>query len=445
MKFTPRLRHVAALAAGALVSLGSLVAFSAPAQATNNACVPAANAKFEHSFNGPAGTAGIKLVNGPLCENVKVPLTLVSYTAPSASFSLPQYVLDSSTQFFTADTPKNDKGELRLDFKVKVPTCFTQVDFVFGDDVINPLTDKSDRYNDRKVGSPAAPGSQSKPERGQPQNAWWNGNAGDYKNGVCAAKPAVEALPDCEGNVKLSLINRDASVTSVRFEITADGGFKQSQVVDKNAKFDLTIPAANAKNIKVTAGGNQLWSGSWVKPAECTKPEVGAPVTEIKSTCDSLVFTLKNPENGAESLTGTFTPDKGAAQTVTVKAGETKTVTFPAAEGLTVAVTGDFLALNGDVKWTKPENCTTNPNPGPSTSASVTPSATTSATASVPASASASETPAEATPATSSTEGGALALTGSNSSTIAGGAVLLLLVGAGLFFLARRRRVNFKA
>src|SRR4051812_27517621 len=167
MKFTPRLRHVAALATGALLSLGSLVAFAAPAQATNS-CTSGADARFEHSFSGQAGTASIKLLNGPICENQQVPLTLVSYTAPSASFSLPQYVLDSSTQFFTSTTPENKDGELRLDFKVKVPTCFTQVDFVFGDKVINPLTDNSDRYNDDKVGSPAGRGAQSKPAPGQP-------------------------------------------------------------------------------------------------------------------------------------------------------------------------------------------------------------------------------------------------------------------------------------
>ncbi|BCY14560.1 LAETG motif-containing sortase-dependent surface protein [Actinoplanes sp. L3-i22] len=431
MKFTPRLRNVAALAAGALLSLGSLVAFAAPAQAAVG-CTIAANAKFEHSFNGPAGTASIKLLNGPMCENQTVPLSLVSYTAPSASFSLPQYVLDSSTQYFTSTTPEKN-GELRLDFTVAVPTCFTQVDFVFGDKVINPLTDKSDRYNNDKVGSPAAPGSQSTPASGQPQNAWWNGNNGDGKDGACKAEPAVEAMPDCDGNVKLSLINRDTSVTAVRFEITADGGYSQSVKVDKNAKGDVTIPAANAKDIKVTAGGKELYSGSWAKPAECTKPEVGAPTTEIKSTCDSLTFTLANPENGAESLGATFTPNKGEAQTVSVKAGQTKTVTFPAAEGLTVAVTGDFLKLNGDVKWTAPESCTTAPTTAPTTGS---PSPSASAT---------TETPGTATPSTSSTDGGVLALTGSNSSTIAGGAVLLVLVGAGLFFMARRRKLNFKA
>ncbi|WP_436526946.1 LAETG motif-containing sortase-dependent surface protein [Actinoplanes sp. HUAS TT8] len=438
MKFTPRLRQAAVLAVGALLSLGT---FASPAHAASveGPCVPGANAKFEHSFNGPAGTASIKLLNGPICENQQVPLTLVSYTAPSASFSLPQYVLDSDTQYFTADSKPNDKGELRLDFKVEVPTCFTQVDFVFGDKVINPLTDKSDRYNNAKVGSPAAPGSQSAPAANQPQNAWWNGNNGDYKNGTCTAEPAVETISDCAGNVKLSLINRDASVTSVRFDITADGDFKQSRVVKKNTKDDVTIPAANAKNIKVTAGGEVLYSGSWTKPEGCEQPEVGKPVTKIDTTCDSLIFTLTNPENGAASLTGTFTPNKGEAQTVTVKAGETKTVTFPGTEGLTVAVTGDFLGLNGDVKWTAPETCTKNPNPGTSTSSSASPSP--SVTASTPA----SETPGTGTPSTSPSEGGALALTGSNSSTIAGGAVVLLIVGAGLFFMARRRKLNFKA
>ncbi|GIF10500.1 hypothetical protein [Actinoplanes teichomyceticus] len=441
MRNTP-LRRAAVLAAGALLGLAAL---ATPAYATNPGqdeqpaggrdCTPVGQAKYEHSFNGPAGTASIRLLNGPLCGEQA--FALVAYTAPSATFQTPQYVLDSSVDSFK---PAKD-GVLTpsvLDFKVEVPECYTQVDFVFGDQIINPLTDKSDRYNDRKVGSAGGEGARSKPAPGQPRNAWYNGGAG-----TCKAEPVVEALPDCEGNVTLKLINR--STFSAPFVITADGGFTKTETLKvRQEPVTVTVPAANAKNIKVTSRGAELYSGSWSKPEDCKQPEVGTPEANYTSTCDGLTFTVKNPENG-QDVTAVFTPNKGAAQTVTVKPAETKTVSFPAAEGLTVTVTGDLDVLNGEVKWTKPADCTENPNPGTSTSASASASASPSASATPTASASASETPAAATPSPSKSEDGELALTGAAAGSIAGGAALLLVVGAGLFFLARRRKVNFKA
>ncbi|GIF02973.1 LAETG motif-containing sortase-dependent surface protein [Actinoplanes siamensis] len=441
MKFTPRLRQAAVVAAGALLSLA---AFAAPANATNGGswpggdqgpsgnqdCTPAAQAKYEHSFNGPAGTASIRLLNGPLCDAQS--FALVSYTAPSAQFQTPQYVLDSSVKTLQP-AKKGELTESKLDFRVEVPECFTQVDFVFGDKIINPLTDKSDRYGDRKVGSPGAPGKQSKPAQGQPQSAWYNGGSG-----TCKAEPVVEALPDCEGAVALKLINR--STFSESFEITADGGFSKTVTLQaRQEPATVTVPAANAKNIKVTSRGKQLYSGSWQKPADCQVPEVGKPDAKYVSDCDGLTFTIVNPENGKD-VTAVFTPNKGDAQTVTVKPTETKTVHFTAAQGLTVTVTGDLDVLNGEVKWTKPENCTEQPNPGQSSQ----PNPGQSSSSASPSASAGSDTPG-ATPTTTEPGGGGLALTGSNSSTIAGGAVVLLLVGAGLFFLARRRKVNFKA
>jgi hypothetical protein len=427
---------MAAIAAGTVIGL---IALAAPASATgygsgwptgdhepsgDRDCTPVAQAQYEHSFDGPAGTASIKLLNGPLCEEQS--FALVSYTAPSAHFQVPQYVLDSSVKTFTP-AKKGEATESKLDFQVEVPECYTQVDFVFGDKIINPLTDKSDRYGDRKVGSNGNPGKQSRPAEGQPRNAWYNGGSG-----TCKAEPVVEAMPDCNGNVALSLINR--STFSETFVITADGGFSKNVTLKpRQEPQTVTVPAANATNIKVTSRGKELYAGSWSKPQDCQVPEVGKPEVTYASTCDTLTFTVKNPENGKD-VTAVLTPNKGEAQTVTVKPAETKTVSFPAAEGLVVTVTGDLDVLNGEVKWTKPENCTSKPPTDPTTGV---PSP--SASVSTPA----SGTPGTPSPSTSTPP--ALALTGANSGTIAGGAVVLLLVGAGLFFMSRRRKLNFKA
>lgn len=95
------------------------------------------------------------------------------------------------------------------------------------------------------------------------------------------------------------------------------------------------------------------------------------------------------------------------------------------------------------VKCAKP--IPTSPSPSVSTSTPSNPPTSTSPSASTSTSPSASTS-------TSPVPGGGggdsdeeLALTGASTGWVAGGAAVLLIAGAGLFFLARRRRVNFTA
>ena len=138
-------------------------------------------------------------------------------------------------------------------------------------------------------------------------------------------------------------------------------------------------------------------------PGQPTEPpaEPGQPTGGEESTCEELILTLSNPEDG-EPITVTFTPSTGDPQTVTAEPGTTETVTFPGSEGLKVVPSiGDEV---GDpIAWT-PEDCETGGGGG-----------------------------------------GDLPVTGAAAGGIAGGAALLLAVGAGLFFMARRRRVTFTA
>ena len=103
-------------------------------------------------------------------------------------------------------------------------------------------------------------------------------------------------------------------------------------------------PAADAKNIRVTSRGTEIYQGGWTKPKDCCKtPEVGKPEATVVSDCDGLTFTVKNPKNGAV-ITATLTPNKGEAKTLTAQPGETKSVTFAGTEGLKVAVVGNIDA-----------------------------------------------------------------------------------------------------
>ncbi|SCE64673.1 hypothetical protein GA0070558_101250 [Micromonospora haikouensis] len=422
-KLSPRRPLV--VAAAALAGLATAFAASSPALATSPspsasatataspsptvtptspapegpACVSAADARYTHTFKGKRGEASITLVNGPLCEGQEQSFALVSYVAPSAKVAFPQYVLDKSVKKFTG-VGAGELGVATLDFKVEVPQCYTQVDFVFGDEIIDPLTDNGSRYGHRKVGSPKAPGSQS---TGKPQEAWYNGGSE-----TCSPAPEVIAESDCEGNVELTLVNRSGNAAAA-FTITGSGGYTETVSVPMRKIETRKLNPGQAQELKVTAPGMEDFTGGWAKPEDCQEPEAGEPDGGYESTCDELIFRIANPENGA-TLTSTFTPSTGEPKTVTVEAGRDVTVTFPASPGLTVTVTGD-LASGEAIKWEQPKDC---------------------------------EDGEEGGSGGGDQEGG-LPVTGAAAGGIAAGAVALLAVGAVLFVMARRRRIRFTA
>jgi LPXTG-motif cell wall-anchored protein len=138
-----------------------------------------------------------------------------------------------------------------------------------------------------------------------------------------------------------------------------------------------------------------------------TTPPAGTPAEPnpiLEMTCDSLTIGLDNPADG-EEVSAIFEPSTGEKQQITVKPGEKKTVTFPASEGFTVrAIPVGFEEQAETITWESPEDCDT-----------------------------------------SGGGGGSLPKTGIAVGGIVAGAALLLAVGAGLFVIARRRRVKFTA
>ena len=410
-------RRPLAVVAAALAGLATALAFTAPATATDSSpsptapptatsspstpaeptptCVKATDARYTHTFDGPAGKASITLTNGPLCAGEEQELALVSYVTPSATFAVPQYVLDKSVKKFSGVTA-GELGVATLDFTVEVPNCYTQVDFVFGSRAIDPLTDTSDRYGDRKVGSATGPGARSTGPR-----AWYNGGSGS-----CSAAPEVIAESDCDGNVELTLVNRSGNAPAT-FTVTGSAGFTETVTVPMRKIETRKLSSGEAQEITVAAAGMKDFTGGWEKPADCQQPEIGAPDAGYESTCDALTFRISNPENGAR-LTSTFTPSKGQPKTLTVEPGRTGTVRFAASKGLTVTVTGD-LDSGGPLAWEQPEDCPTGGTGG-------------------------GDQPQDGLPVTGVAAGG-----------IAAGALALLTAGAVLFVVARRRRIRFTA
>ncbi|WFE96843.1 hypothetical protein [Micromonospora sp. WMMD987] len=416
------LRRPLAVTAAALAGLATVLACTAPASAAPASptptatptataapsptatvgsgeppCVAAADARYTHTFDGPAGKASITLTNGPLCRGQEQELALVSYVTPSAKFAVPQYVLDKSIKKFTGVAP-GELGVATLDFAVEVPNCYTQVDFVFGSKLIDPLTDTSDRYGDRKVGSPTGIGARSTGPR-----AWFNGGSG-----TCSAAPEVIAESDCDGNVELTLVNRSGNADAT-FTITGSGGFTDKVTVPLRKIEKRKLSAGEAQEITVAATGMKDFTGGWQKPEDCQQPEVGTPDASYESTCDKMVFRISNPEDGT-SLTSVFTPNKGEPKKLTVEPGRTGTVSFPASKGLTVTVTGD-LDSGGPLKWEQPKDCPSTGGGG----------------------------------AGGGDQDGGLPVTGAAAGAIAAGAAALLTAGAVLFVVARRRRIRFTA
>lgn len=134
----------------------------------------------------------------------------------------------------------------------------------------------------------------------------------------------------------------------------------------------------------------------------------GEPEPIYEADCDTLTIGLDNPVDGVK-FTLKFKTSKGEQRTLVIKPGEKKSETFSATEGFEVDVTftatveGKDYSETTTVGYVQPDDCD------------------------------------------SSGDGGGLPLTGAAAGSIAGGAGALLAVGAGLFFMARRRKVKFTA
>lgn len=212
--------------------------------------------------------------------------------------------------------------------------------------------------------------------------------------------PDATFLPECDGTVKVTLINGDDANAPVELTVTAKNFEKTVTVNPGETNDDVVVPAGAGK-ITVTEKGQDepvTKPFTWAQPEDC-----GEPSLAVAATCEELVFEITNPEDGAP-ITVTFTPSTGEPQTVTVAPDTTELVRFPGSKGLTVTPSAE--GVEGEpIAW-EPEDCAAGGDGGGD---------------------------------------GDLPLTGVAIGGIAGGAGVLLAAGAALFFLARRRRMTFTA
>jgi hypothetical protein len=183
------------LAAGLLLALPG-VGTSAPAAAA--ACVSAGNATFRHSFDGAAGAARVTAVR-PWGSGQKQTFSMISYTSSSPTFAYPQFIYDS-------DQATIDSRNTSVRLGVAVPSCYFQVDLVFGATVFNEVINADSNYANLKLGAPYGTGSRS------------DGPYGGDADGTtpCTPKPTVTYQNACDGTFTATLANdRSADVDAV--------------------------------------------------------------------------------------------------------------------------------------------------------------------------------------------------------------------------------------
>jgi LPXTG-motif cell wall-anchored protein len=209
--------------------------------------------------------------------------------------------------------------------------------------------------------------------------------------GGCApTRPGAEFVSACDGAVDVHLSNTGKDAAS--FEVTAGGGFTETVSVAPGQSATVHVPAASAGKITVTSEGRAVASGSWQRPKACAMPTVVA-----KSDCANLTVTIANPKgNGPVTANVAYGTQ---SKKLTVAPGGEESVKFPASSSEVATVTFEGLDL---------------------------------------------ELEAVATPA-SCGGGGGLPKTGAAVGGYVASAAGLLGIGAGLFYLARRRRIRFTA
>lgn len=166
-------------------------------------CVSADEATYTHTFSPITDKTTATATITPdraLCPGQTQSFTLVSYTAPAATYATPQYMYDYETKTMDSSTET-------LTFTVDVPGCYNQVDFVFGSQVVNPLTYSA--YGNTKIGSSNEPGSRS-----IGVDAWYNG--GTKK---CDSKATVTSSVQSDKSLKLTLTSKTGATNDAVFTV----------------------------------------------------------------------------------------------------------------------------------------------------------------------------------------------------------------------------------
>jgi hypothetical protein len=213
----------------------------------------------------------------------------------------------------------------------------------------------------------------------------WVGKTADLTKIECKPQPKVDFTDNCDGTVLVKVTNTGKDV--VKIAVNGKGEFVERKEIAPGETWEVTVPADNAEHVRVKyPGGEQIADHHWAKPDVCYS-------VKHESTCDELIITVTN--EGAKALKASVAVGDDVADTV-IEPGDTHEIKLDAAAGLVVTLT--VAGKSSEIKYAEPDDCTP-----------------------------------------------LLPVTGVNAGLLAGAALVLVSGGAGLFFVARRRRIRFAA
>ncbi|MEU4425469.1 hypothetical protein AB0F81_33015 [Actinoplanes sp. NPDC024001] len=290
------MRRLMLILGGVALATATMTGIATAANATGDDCVTAAEATYQHRFDGPGGTVTITATK-PLCKGEEQAFSLVSYTAPGKNFAVPQFVHEAKSAWV-------DSGRRSVTLDVDVPGCYTQVDAIFGTGIVNEIT-SSYVYNDLKLGSPAGIGSRSSGGRG-----WYNGGAA-----TCTPQPSVTFQSYCDGVLHTRLANAAGAGVDAVFVV----GGKRIRV-EPGSHADLASRPSGA--VEVRDNSFTTSTGRWAQPADCAPPATPSTSTPASAVPASSAPASSVPTSSApaSSVPASSAPASVPASSVPVSA-----------------------------------------------------------------------------------------------------------------------------
>ncbi|WP_203820875.1 hypothetical protein [Paractinoplanes ferrugineus] len=234
-----------------------LLGLTTPAAAAGAAagaagCVPAAAATYRHSFDGAAGTATIT-ANRPLCAGPAQTFSLVSYTTGAYGSAAGQFIYETARDTITA-------ADRSVTLKVAVPSCYTQVEAIFGSSYQTESTTTAALNGSAELGVPGS--------RSQGPQAWYSGGST-----ACTARPAATVTNACDGTFTVLLSNSGGTPA-----VFLTG----SRRIRVHSGATTTLTPARGSTVTVRDSSFTTYVLSWRAPAQgCAGAPAASPTAPV--------------------------------------------------------------------------------------------------------------------------------------------------------------------
>lgn len=228
------------------IALGEPCAVSEPTAE----CVNAADARYQHTFDGPAGTASVALVGPSLCSGQVQWIAIQIYYAPFGFSKLRRF-----------DAWQVNSAVTRVVLVTDVEPCAVEMILTFG----------GSSAPNNVLGAPESPGDRS------------TGPLATYRGTGTCLLAYFYATNTCDGLV-IQAINEATSALPAYFEIYTEEPIDQRQswriaLAPGESRVVLVTPTAANPTILTNVYVERFPFGqrSWERPEECTVSRVAPP------------------------------------------------------------------------------------------------------------------------------------------------------------------------